>query len=202
MLPKEFPHFNTVQRYFYGDEGRWNIINRALLMSLREAAGREASPSVGITDSQSAKTTVSGGPRGYAAEKMINPNFPLLNSAKPLTNNDKPLVPTLVYWLQCDLQQVECPALNRRGPGQHAQRQARRDRHGDGIARQRGQIGEQCPEAVHRQPSGVRSVVCLRIAPFERCALATTLLRAASAAALSVSSNSSGASAWRICHSR
>ena len=85
MLPTDFPPFTTVQRYFYAwrDDGRWQTINHALLMEVREAAGREASPTAGIIDSQSVKTIEAGGPCGgvypraclrpdpRAAEKMV-----------------------------------------------------------------------------------------------------------------------------------
>ena len=48
----------TVQRYFYAwrDSGLWTSINHLLLMACREAAGRQASPSAGVIDSQSVKT--------------------------------------------------------------------------------------------------------------------------------------------------
>ena len=65
MLPKDLPPASTVQRYFYDwrDSGLWRTISNHLVMEARELEGREASPSAGIIDSQSVKTTERRGSR-------------------------------------------------------------------------------------------------------------------------------------------
>jgi transposase len=73
LIPKDLPPRSTTYGYFsrWRDAGLFARINHPLVMADRERVGREASPPAAVLDSQSIKTTESGGPRGDDAGKKV-----------------------------------------------------------------------------------------------------------------------------------
>jgi putative transposase len=63
MLPHDFPPKGTVYHYYntWRKDGTWQDLNTALRGELRQELGREETPSAGIADSQSVKTSAKGG---------------------------------------------------------------------------------------------------------------------------------------------
>jgi transposase len=63
QLPSNFPPWLSVHQQFraWRDDGTWERVTRALREQGRKAKGRNATPSVAIIDSQSAKTALKGG---------------------------------------------------------------------------------------------------------------------------------------------
>src|ERR671910_2517146 len=65
LLPHDFPPWQTVYYYLrrWQREGVWDRIHHMLVMADRERAGREASPTAAILDSQSVRTADQKGDR-------------------------------------------------------------------------------------------------------------------------------------------
>src|SRR3990172_4512118 len=66
QLPHDFPKWVTVHYYYrcFRRSGLWKKIHDALREQVRRKAGRKATPSAAIVDSQSVKTTEKGGLAG------------------------------------------------------------------------------------------------------------------------------------------
>ena len=80
LLPRDFPPYSTVQRFFYRwrEDGLWQVINHALVRHAREAQGRAASPSAGghVRRGHAANTFAHDNP-------TCGPHHPLLYPPSP-----------------------------------------------------------------------------------------------------------------------
>lgn len=73
MLPREYPKWQTVYYYFrvWKDMGVMEDLSQFCTEQSRMRKGRQPSPSLGIVDAQSVKTSFQGGFRGYDGNKRL-----------------------------------------------------------------------------------------------------------------------------------
>ena len=73
MLPHDFPKWRTVYGVFaqWKLDGTWQKIHATLVKMVRKRLGKRPCPTVGIVDSQSVKTSSTGGEKGFDGGKKI-----------------------------------------------------------------------------------------------------------------------------------
>lgn len=73
MLPNDYPDWKLVYYYFrkWAQDGTVEQIHHSLLVRIRAALGREASPSLGLLDSQSVKSMSLTGCKGFDSNKKL-----------------------------------------------------------------------------------------------------------------------------------
>ena len=71
MLPNDFPKYTAVKSFFrrLRIRGIWEVINADIVEIARVSVGREPTPTYGLIDSRSVKTTGAADERGYDGGK-------------------------------------------------------------------------------------------------------------------------------------